>query len=172
MHVTSKLLVALYASAVAVSGIPTQGSSGDLVPTEAHVTSDMEIPVEAKGAPWDRRELSSDFICGHFYEGFWQTYIIQVPPEWWKKKYEGIVARACDKYWGVIGQELQGLVKTGTECWEMDKQYPSGGPHWLHIRFNIPVGPYGDRALAVVERLADPAGMAQVPKEMSCRSHG
>jgi hypothetical protein len=80
------------------------------------------------------------FGCRHQYMVFYERWVAQVPGSWWKNKYHNNPVEAC-KAWdnALLAQRICGLQMT--ECWEMELQYPSGKPGWLHARFNTCIGP-------------------------------
>lgn len=61
-------------------------------------------------------------ICAHRYRFLWNSWIVQMPPEWWKWKW-GSRERACERLWWGLSHNLVKDSPIWRECWEMDDKW-------------------------------------------------
>jgi hypothetical protein len=148
----------------------TDNSSLMATPTNLTLTnieSDSEMDASAMRRSY---ELSSRESCHVWRKFVWMHsyWIVQFPPEWWKARYDGNEALACD----AVRRNLQGHIWerfiTDWECWEMERQYASGGVNWLHVRFVTGVLVCINEVDWMIEMVADPAGRAKVRIDSWC----
>lgn len=130
--------------ATLVSGSPIVPAEPAVFQSALDQTFDVANPVNTTNDGGHilqrRRGEIGTAVCRHQYCFFHEEWIMQVPEAWWKEKYHGHADQACRAWHTQLeGRGICGLRLN--ECWEMDKQYPSGEPGWLHARMTTCIGP-------------------------------